>query len=138
MKKTLLIILPLLLIVGCKTTGVHIIDNPDGTSVKVSFWSGNSTDNQPDILRIGRAGKLMEVAHNASIMTKYDAILQFDIENGKSVSFKCNKSAQKRDYKGELDYDWQGNPSMECLEHKVTKSTVSAIKVGALASFGGI
>ena len=136
MKKIIYLSLLSLLIVGCKTTGMHILDNPDGTSVKVSFWSGNSTDNQPDILKIGRAGKLMEVAHNASIMTNYDAILQFNIENGQSVSFKCNKSAQRIDYKGELEYDWRGNPSMECLEHKVIESTVPVIQVGALAAFG--
>ena len=136
MKKILLIILPLLLIVGCKETGVHIIDNPDGTSVKVSYWDGNNEDNQPNIVKIGNRGSYMKVTHNVTFMTKYNTTLKFELENGQEIIFECNKYAQKRDYSGQLETDWEGNPSMECLEHKVTKSTVSAIKVGAVASFG--
>ena len=136
MKQTLLIILPLLLIVGCKETGIHIIDNPDGTSMKISYWAGNDTDNQPDIIQIGNRGKLMKVTHNVTFMTEYNAPLKFELENGQEVIFECNKSTQKRDYSGNLETDYKGNPTMECLEHKVTKSTVPAIKFGALASFG--
>ena len=53
MKKILPI--ALLLIVGCKETGIHIIDNPDGTSMKISYWAGNDTDKQPDIIQIGNS-----------------------------------------------------------------------------------
>jgi|TARA_Y100000782_G_C10141584_1_gene247508 hypothetical protein len=126
----------LLLIVGCKETGIHIVDNPDGTSVKVSYWAGNDEDNQPNIVKIGNRGSYMKVTHNVTFMTKYNTPLKFELENGQEVIFECNKSAQKRDYSGELETDWEGNPSMECLEHKVTKSTISAIKVGAIASIG--
>ena len=50
MNKIIGIIFLTLFIVGCKTTGIHIIDNPDGTSVKVYYWDGNSQDNQDDII----------------------------------------------------------------------------------------
>ena len=136
MKKITIITLAMLFLVSCKTTGIHIIDNPDGTSVKVYYWDGNSQDNQENIIKIGRRGKLMTVDHNVGFMTKYNTLLEFNLENGQYVSFKCEKSAQKRDYKGDLEYDWEGNPSMECLEHVVTKSTIPAIKVGAAISFG--
>ena len=69
-------------------------------------------------------------------MTEYDSPLIFELGNGQKVIFKCSKSAQKRDYRGNLETDYNGNPTIECLEHKVTKSTVPAIKFGALASFG--
>ena len=52
------------------------------------------------------------------------------------VVFECNEIAQKRDYSGELETDWEGKPRMECLEHKVAESTVRSIKVGAMAKFG--
>ena len=136
MKKTLLFALSFLLIVGCKETGIHIIVNPDGTSVKVSYWDGNDEDKQPNIVKIGNRGSYMKVTHNVTFMTEYNTPLIFELENGQEIIFECNKSAQKRDYSGQLETDWEGNPSMECLEHKVTKSTVSAIKVGAVASFG--
>ena len=126
----------LLICFSCKDTGIHVLDNPDGTSVKVSFWSGNSQDKQPHILRVGSRGELMEVTHNIDIFTKYDAPLQFDLSNGQAVTFNCNKSAQKKDYEGNPDVDWNGNPVMECLEHIVTKSTVPPIKVGATISIG--
>ena len=125
-----------MLFIGCKETGIHIIDNPDGTSVKVSFWKGNSDDKQPHILRIGSKGPLMEVKHNIDIWTKYNTPLQFDLENGQAITMDCNKSAQKTDYEGKPDVDWQGNPVMECLEHKVVNSTVPAIKIGATISLG--
>ena len=70
------------------------------------------------------------------IFTKYDAPLQFDLSNGQAVTFNCNKSAQKKDYEGNPDVDWNGNPVMECLEDIVTKSTVPPIKVGATISIG--
>ena len=57
-------------------------------------------------------------------------------ENGQKVVFECNETAQKRDYSGELETDWEGKPRMECLEHKVAESTVRFIKVGAMAKFG--
>ena len=47
-----------------------------------------------------------------------------------------NKSAQKRDYKGELEFDYKGDKRIECLEHIVSKSTVPAIQIGATATFG--
>jgi len=131
-------IFPLLifLIVSCKETGVHIIDNPNGTSVKVMYWDGNEEDHQPNLIKIGNRGRYLEVTHNANFMTAFDAELIFELENGQKVIFECAKSAQKRDFNGQLETDWQGNPSMECLEHKVTKSTVPAIKKGATAVFG--
>ena len=136
MKKQIIFLLLTFIFIGCKTTGIHIIDNPDGTSVKISYWEGNSQDNQGDILQIGNRGKLMKVTHNLSFMTKYDEPLIFDLENGQSVTLVCNKSDQKRDYNGILQTDFNGNPSMECLEHKVTKTTVQEIKIGAKATFG--
>ena len=134
MKKILLLVF--LIMVGCKETGIHIIDNPDGMSVKVSYWDGNDEDNQPNIIQIGNRGSYMKVTHNVNFMTEYDSPLIFELENGQKVIFECSKSAQKRDYNGELETDWEGKPMMECLEHKVTQSTVPAIKVGAMASFG--
>ena len=138
MKKNYLYILMgfILLFFSCKETGIHIIDNPDGTSVKVSFWKGNSDDKQPHILRIGSRGELMEVTHNIDIWTKYDTPLQFDLANEQAVTFSCNKSAQKTDYEGKPDVDWNGNPVYECLEHIAIKSTVPAIKIGATISLG--
>ena len=131
------IVLPILLLtIGCKDTGVHIIDNPDGTSVKVSYWKGNNDDNQPNIIKIGNRGKYMEVSHNVNFMTDYDARLIFELENGQKVVFECNEFAQKRDYSGTLETDWEGKPKMECLEHKVIESNVRSIKVGAMAKFG--
>ena len=134
--KKIIIVFSLIFLTSCKTTGIHIIDNPDGTSVKVYYWDGNSQDNQDNIIKIGKRGKLMTVDHNVSFMTKYNTPLEFNLSNGQTVHFKCDKSAHKKDYKGELEYDWEGNPRMECLEHVVTKSTVPAIKVGAAISFG--
>ena len=133
--KNILLLLSFM-IIGCKDTGVHIIDNPDGTSVKVSYWGGNNEDNQPNIIQVGNRGKYMTVSHNVNIMTKYDARLIFELENGQKVVFECNETAQKRDYSGELETDWEGKPKMECLEHKVAESTVRFIKVGAMAKFG--
>ena len=126
----------IMLFFSCKETGIHIIDNPDGSSVKVSFWKGNNEDKQPHILRIGSKGQLMEVVHNIDIWTKHDTPLQFDLQNGQAVTLDCNKSAQKKDYEGKPDVDWQGNPVMECLEHIVVKSTVPVIKIGATISLG--
>ena len=78
----------------------------------------------------------MTVKHNVTFMTNYNTPLEFNIENGQSINLKCNKSDQKRDYEGNLEYDWEGNPSMECLEHIVTKSTVPAIKLGGTITLG--
>ena len=75
----------LLLIVGCKETGIHIVDNPDGTSVKVSYWAGNYEDNQPNIVKIGNRGSYMKVTHNVTFMTKYNTPLNFELENGQEV-----------------------------------------------------
>ena len=134
--KKMIVILVMLILTSCKTTGIHIIDNPDGTSVKIYYWEGNSEDNQENIIKIGKRGKLMTVKHNVTFMTNYDTPLEFNIENGQSINLKCNKSDQKRDYEGNLEYDWEGNPSMECLEHIVTKSTVPAIKLGGTITLG--
>jgi len=136
MNKIIAIIFLTLFIVGCKTTGIHIIDNPDGTSVKIYYWDGNSQDNQDDIIKIGKNGQLMTVKHNVTIYTEYDTPIEFNLENGQSIFLKCNKSGQKKDYKGELSVDWEGNPIIECLEHIVTKSDISAIKINATISFG--
>ena len=59
--KNILLLLSFM-IIGCKDTGVHIIDNPDGTSVKVSYWGGNNKDNQPNIIQVGNRGKYMKVS----------------------------------------------------------------------------
>ena len=136
MYKMTAIILLTLFLVGCKTTGIHVIDNPDGTSVKIYYWDGNSQDNQEDIIKIGKHGKLMTVMHNITIYTKYDTPIEFNLENGKSIFLECNKSGQKKDYKGELSVDWQGNPIIECLEHIVTKSDIPIIQINATISFG--
>ena len=74
-------IFPLLifLIVSCKETGVHIIDNPNGTSVKVMYWDGNEEDHQPNLIKIGNRGRYLEVTHNANFMTAFDAELIFDL-----------------------------------------------------------
>ena len=136
MKIKLTILTLSILLVACKTTGIHVLDNPDGTSVKISYWNGNSQDNQDNIIKVGNKGSLMKVRHNVGFMTKYNASLKFDLGNGESVTFECNKSAQKRDYKGELEFSYNGDKRMECLEHIVSKSTVPVIQIGATATFG--
>ena len=68
MNRIFLFVLLILLIMGCKTTGIHIIDNPDGTSVKVYYWSGNSMDNQGDVIQIGKHGNLMKIEHNVTFI----------------------------------------------------------------------
>ena len=48
--KKMIVILVMFILTSCKTTGIHIIDNPDGTSVKIYYWEGNSEDNQDNII----------------------------------------------------------------------------------------
>ena len=76
MKKILLLVF--LIMVGCKETGIHIIDNPDGTSVKVSYWDGNDEDNQPNIIQIGNRCLYMQVTHNVNFLVQYGFPLIFD------------------------------------------------------------
>ena len=122
--KNLIVVAATILLAGCQT-GVYELETPD-RDISVSYWSGSSSDGQPDLFRLNGKGKIYTGAIDLNKedpdawtgdMSGMSGFL-VTIDDMGMANFECTRS--KTDDKGK----------QSCTRFEVNKSTITKLPIG--------